>query len=159
MYQLCIIRRRSIRSWPQAESPCETGNAIGAYRRCPGARRSRFARASVVSASERPLAVSTRTAVQQACPANGMFLFEVSMHVFVCRSKVRPVRLKLPILRFHGEEVTIHTNTANTFHRLHPFTRPRLIKADLLRAALSQLYIYCQRSAKCLLHYGGWPNV
>jgi hypothetical protein len=45
-----------------------------------------------------------------------MFAFKVFMHVFVGTSKVKPVRLKLPILRFHGEEVIILTTP------LIPFT-------------------------------------
>jgi hypothetical protein len=70
-----------------------------------------------------------------------MSVFEVSMHVFVCRSKVRPVRLKLPILRFHGEEVTIPTTPLIPFIDYTHYTAPFVLGSLTESSALSDIHI------------------
>jgi hypothetical protein len=129
MYQLCISRERVIQSLDDVESVCETGNGTGVHRR----RRACYTQVALCPSLPDSSLVNIPDDDPTHCgpaeiPTKGMFAFEVSMHVFVCRSKVRPVRLKLPILRFHGEEVTIHTSTSNTFHQQHPLHGPLRLK-------------------------------
>ena len=63
------------------------------------------------------------------------------MHVFVRRSKVRPVRLKLPILRFDGEEVTIPTTPTTPFIDYTYNTPPSDLGKLIESSALSVIHI------------------
>lgn len=142
MSQRCIRRERVIQSLDDVESVCETRNGTGVHRR----RRACYTQVALCPSLPDSSLVNIPDDDPIHCgpaeiPTKGMFAFEVSMHVFVCRSKVRPVRLKLPILRFHGEEVTIPTTPLIPFTNTTYHTPPFVLGSLTESSALSVIHI------------------
>jgi hypothetical protein len=142
MYQLCISRERVIQSLDDVGSVCETRNGTGVHRR----RRACYTQVALCPSLPDSSLANIPDDDPTHCgpaeiPTKGMIAFEVSMHVFVCRSKVRPVRLKLPILRFHGEEVTIPTTHLTPFTNNTHYTAPYVLSSLTESSALSVIHI------------------
>jgi hypothetical protein len=142
MYQSCISRERVIQSLDDVESVCETGNGTGVHPEMYRCTQVAFCPSLAVSS----LGTTPSDDLTYCSPAGDAPPKACLYSKFLCMclfvgSKVRPVRLKLPILRFHGEEVTIPTTHLTPFIHYTYNTPPFDLGGSTESSALSVIHI------------------